>query len=153
MTMKRTQIVTGIVGVGMLLAAITVQPVSATEAYAKKENLTCTACHDKPGSKLLTDKGKYYELMHTLSGFDDVKAAFGQCTTCHVRKPGSKRLTATGRNYKKLIHDMKGLRDFLNSMHPRLMSSPADDASATRVDGAEGQNDSQKQRQSDDRNE
>lgn len=147
--MRPIQKVTIAAGLGFLIAIIAAPPLSATDAYAKKEGLTCTVCHDKPGSKLLTDKGKYYELMHTMSGFDDIKAAFGQCTTCHVRKPGSKRLTATGRDYKKVLHDMKGLRDFLNSLHPQLMSTPADDASATHVKESEERGESHEQQQDD----
>ena len=75
-------------------------------------------CHDKPGSKLLTDEGKYYELMGTLDGFDDVTQVFGECTTCHVKKPGSAKLTQTGRLFQRLIDDMSGLRTYLQEQHP-----------------------------------
>ena len=66
----------------------------------KQEGLSCTVCHDKPGSKLLTDQGKYYETMRTLAGFDELKATFGACTSCHVTKPGSKKLTAKGKEFQ-----------------------------------------------------
>ncbi|NIP14482.1 MAG: hypothetical protein GWM88_07025, partial [Pseudomonadales bacterium] len=33
----------------------------ATEERAAQEGVSCTTCHDKPGSALLTSKGKFYE--------------------------------------------------------------------------------------------
>ena len=57
-------------------------PAVASNEIAKMENnMVCTSCHDKPGSKLLTDEGKYYELMGTLEGFTDVETVFGKCTS------------------------------------------------------------------------
>lgn len=91
---------------------------SGTEKLGKQEGLSCTTCHDKPGSKLLTDKGKYYESMRTLSGFEDLKATFGACTSCHVSKPGSKKLTTQGRNFRELVKDMEGLREWMKQNHP-----------------------------------
>ncbi len=94
------------------------QSAIASNEIAKQEDLVCTSCHDKPGSKLLTDQGKYYELMRTLDGYDDVTQVFGECTTCHVKKPGSTRLTQTGRMFQRLIGDMSGLRAYLEEQHP-----------------------------------
>jgi hypothetical protein len=90
----------------------------ASNAIAHSEGLTCTVCHDKPGSKLLTDRGKYYEAVGTLDGYDRVHYAFGSCTSCHVRKPGSTKLTRTGQEFAAVVHDMRGLKQFLDQHHP-----------------------------------
>ena len=91
---------------------------SGTEKIGKQENLSCTVCHDKPGSKLLTDQGKYYESMGTIAGFDDLKSTFGACTSCHVTKPGSKKLTAKGKEFRDLVQDMEGLGAWMKEHHP-----------------------------------
>jgi hypothetical protein len=98
--------------------------VFGTEELARKENLQCTSCHDKPGSKLLTDKGKYYETMRSLGGYEELKATFGACTQCHDRKPGSKRLTKQGRQFLDLVRDMEGLRDWMQQHHPVAPPAP-----------------------------
>jgi len=96
----------------------------ASNQIAKRENLDCTVCHDKPGSKLLTDGGKYYEEMRTLHGYDEVVSAFSQCTSCHVKKPGSKELTERGERYSWVVKDMEGLRQWLKENHPPLRGEP-----------------------------
>lgn len=90
----------------------------ASNEIAREAGLVCTACHDKPGSKLLTDKGKYYELMGSLEGFDEIGEAYGSCTTCHVKKPGSKKLTAEGKRLARAIEDMDALRALVLKEHP-----------------------------------
>ena len=90
----------------------------ASEQIAETENLVCTACHDKPGSKLLTDRGKYFELMGSLDGFTEVKASFSRCTYCHARKPG-KKLTKSGKGFATLVGDMDGLLHWMRSEHPK----------------------------------
>ena len=99
----------------MVLASI---PASSTPAIGEAEALTCTACHDKPGSKLLTDKGKYYELMGSMDGLEDLEKAFVSCTDCHVKKPGSKKLTRKGKKFNSSVKDMEGLQEWLKSAHP-----------------------------------
>lgn len=94
-------------------------PASSTPAIGETEGLTCTACHDKPGSKLLTDKGKYYELMGSLEGFEELEKAFSSCTDCHVKKPGSKKLTRQGKKFNSSIKNMEGLREWLKTAHPQ----------------------------------
>ena len=42
---------------------------TATPQFAKKTGKACTFCHVKPGSKELTDAGKYYKKHHTLDGY------------------------------------------------------------------------------------
>ena len=112
----------------ILLLAVTLaavaggRPTRASNAIAKAEGLTCTTCHDKPGSRLLTDRGKYYEQMRTLAGYDKV-IAFAECTACHVRKPGSTKLTATGRHFAAAVGDMRGLRQWLEENHPPMLKS------------------------------
>jgi hypothetical protein len=91
--------------------------VQASNAIAKQEAVACTTCHDKPGSKLLTSKGKYYELKRTLEGHDQLIAAFGPCTNCHVRRPGSAKLTREGRQLRDLGKDMAGLERWLVAGH------------------------------------
>lgn len=110
-----------------LLAAIALlwigQPAVASNEIAEQEGLVCTSCHDKPGSKLLTDEGKYFEIMRSLEGFDQVETVFGSCTTCHVKKPGSLKLTPTGKRFDRLVGDMQGLKGMLEADHPK---APAD---------------------------
>jgi hypothetical protein len=96
----------------------------ASNKIARKEGLACTVCHDKPGSRLLTDRGKYYEEMHSLNGYDAVISAFSQCTSCHVKQPGSKTLTPNGKRFAGVVHDMPGLRQWLQESHPGLKSEP-----------------------------
>lgn len=96
----------------------------ASNEIARKEGLACTVCHDKPGSRLLTDRGMYYQEMHTLKGYDEVVVAFSKCTSCHEKKPGSTRLTERGERYKWVVNDMEGLRQWLRENHPILKREP-----------------------------
>jgi cytochrome c553 len=109
-----------IAGLAVVVAALAWQGdvAVASNEIAESENLVCTKCHDKPGSKLLTDQGKYYELMRTLEGYEEVTEIFGKCTSCHVRKPGSLKLTDMGRRFAGLVEDMDGLRELLDKEHP-----------------------------------
>ncbi len=90
----------------------------ATEELAATEDLVCTVCHDKPGSKRLTDKGKYFELMRSLDGYADVEASFGKCTFCHRRKPGSKKLTKAGKGFANALGNMEALVEWVQDLHP-----------------------------------
>jgi hypothetical protein len=90
----------------------------ASEKIATATGKSCTSCHDKPGSKLLTDSGKYYETMRTMAGYDSLQASFGRCTTCHDRKPGSKKLTKKGKEFSGLVKDMPGLNQWMREGHP-----------------------------------
>ena len=112
-----------------LVALLTPTLVFATEEIAELEgDLTCTVCHDKPGSKLYTDQGKYYELMRTLEGFDALMAVFQKCTTCHVRKPGSERLTPEGRRFSRVMSSMSDLADWVQSSHPPVRAEEVEEA-------------------------
>jgi cytochrome c553 len=97
--------------------------VQASNAIAKQQGLACTACHDKPGSKLLTDRGKYFEAMGTLDGYDQL-ADFARCTSCHVKKPGSTKLTKQGQRFAEVVKDMAGLRKWLAENHPAKQPEP-----------------------------
>jgi len=108
----------------------------ASNAIAEQEGIACTACHDKPGSKLLTSEGKYFELMRTLDGYDGVIAEFGSCTSCHVKKPGSKKLTETGKRFEWMMQDMQGLKAWIQEVHPVAPVDLQEDRSAG--PGAEG---------------
>lgn len=60
-----------ILAAGLLMS---VAPVRATPAYAKKEKKSCVTCHVKAGSKDLNDTGKYYkEHNHSLAGYKPAK--------------------------------------------------------------------------------
>ena len=90
----------------------------ATDEIGKETDLKCTACHDKAGSRLLTDQGKYYEMNGSLDGFDRLSTTFGKCTSCHVRKPGSMKLTKQGKKFAEVIGSMDELREWLDERHP-----------------------------------
>jgi len=100
------------------LAALAAGDAAATHAIAKRENLQCTACHDKPGSKLLTDRGLYYEVTGSLEGYRRLEGAFGRCTTCHERAPGSGKLTAVGDKLTGVVEDMEELQEWVLESHP-----------------------------------
>lgn len=121
------------ISVAVLLAVAagfqSVPEASASNTIAKQQGLSCTSCHDKAGSKLLTDRGKYYELMSSLEGYEELEATFSKCTTCHVRKPGSLELTKKGKQFQWMMNDMEGLKELLLGHHPSQEleeSSPAD---------------------------
>ena len=103
-----------------LLAGLLAAPASmASNKIAKKESgMVCTSCHDKPGSKLLTDQGKYYESQGSLHGFDELEEEFQRCTYCHSRKPGSEKLTKVGKRYQWMFQDMDGIQAWLQQRHP-----------------------------------
>ena len=113
-------VVSAVLAVALLATGllVSVEPAAATDAMAKSTQLACTACHDKPGSKLLTAKGKYFETMGSLEGYEALEVAFKDCTACHVTKPGSARLTAKGKEFASLVKDMKGLSEWLKTAHP-----------------------------------
>lgn len=92
--------------------------VVATEDLSEQMDMKCTQCHDKAGSKLLTDRGVYFESMRTLDGYDEVKSSFGKCTTCHVRKPGSDKLTKKGKELASVVDNMEELQEWLKKNHP-----------------------------------
>jgi len=90
----------------------------ASEKIGQQTGKSCVSCHDKPGSKLLTDQGKYFEVMRSLDSYAEVKASFGQCTSCHVRTPGSKKLTKKGKQMAAVAKDMVALRRWVQENHP-----------------------------------
>lgn len=100
----------------------------ATEDIGQETGLNCTACHDKAGSKMLTDKGLYFETMRTMDGYDQLQANFGRCTSCHVKKPGSDKLTKKGKKVGEVVDDMDDLREWLKSGHPTPEDEDAGDA-------------------------
>jgi len=106
------------VGLALAAALFAGAFAGATDGLAEQETLSCTACHDKPGSKLQTDRGKYYESMRTMEGYDEVVATFGECTACHVKKPGSKKLTRRGKQFEEMVDSMQGLKAWMDEHHP-----------------------------------
>lgn len=116
--MRAISILSVVILLAVAVAFQLVPEASASNGIAKREALTCTSCHDKPGSKLLTDRGKYYELMSSLEGYDELQASFSRCTACHVRKPGSDKLTKKGKQFRLMLDDMEGLKALLLDHHP-----------------------------------
>ena len=106
------------VAIAVALTLTAASSAVASNTIAKQENLACTSCHDKPGSKLLTSKGKYYEHTESLAGYEELIVQVGQCTSCHVRKPGSTRLTSEGKQIRSLMGDMEGLKKWVLEGHP-----------------------------------
>ncbi len=105
--------------IGSLALALLLAGASfATEQLADSEQLACTACHDKPGSKRLTNEGKYFELMRSMDGYADLEASFGNCTFCHRRKPGSKKLTPAGKGFANTLGNMEELVEWVRTRHP-----------------------------------
>lgn len=124
-----------ILSLAVLLAA---PDADATTAIAKREKVQCTACHDKPGSKLLTDEGLYYEVTGSVEGYRQVEGAFGQCTWCHVKEPGSEELTERGRELSEVVRDMEGLQHWILDSHPEAIREALDRANGHDAAGAEG---------------
>lgn len=135
-----TAVGSAMVTFAVLFAALLTTPSAlASDAIAKAEgDLTCTVCHDKPGSKLYTDKGKYYELTGSLEGYDAIIAVFQKCTTCHVRKPGSKKLTPEGRRFARVMDDMNDLRSWVLSSHPPVRPEDVDKKLDEDKEGSDG---------------
>ena len=145
--MKTTRLLLTVLVLLAALQITSVAAVRASNAIAKQEAVACTTCHDKPGSRLLTSEGKYYELKRTLAGHDELIAAFGSCTNCHVRKPGSAKLTREGRQLRDLGKDMAGLEQWILAGHTAesllgSAESPPEDPSTDEAaaDAAGGKN-------------
>jgi len=125
--MRNNILIAGVLAVLALLYLASGPQAQASNAIAKKTSLQCTVCHDKPGSRRLTNQGLYFQQLRTLDGYEQV-VAFGECVTCHDRKPGSKVLTPTGRRFLSVVKDMKGLRQWLQENHPGMQPAPPDTA-------------------------
>lgn len=104
----------------LLTSVALVTAAAASEKLAQDTGKSCTACHDKPGSKLLTDPGKYFETTRSFEGYDRLRESFGQCTACHVRRPGSKKLTKKGQQFAEFARDMAGVRKAMADGHPAV---------------------------------
>lgn len=114
----------GVFTVALVAAVALTSPVTAAPELGEAEAVACTSCHDKPGSKLLTDKGKYYEEMRSFAGYDEIISAFQRCTTCHDRKPGSSKLTRIGRKFAGTVG---GMRELCDTMRPETERIHAED--------------------------
>ena len=126
--MKRTWIIVGISAAIAVSSLFMSQAVYATKKACEEEPGTvCTTCHDKPGSKLLTDQGMYYELTRNLDDYEKIESAFGRCTHCHSRKPGSKELTDKGKAMLEAVGDMEELRVWVRESHPAELGDPQED--------------------------
>jgi len=55
-----------------------------------------------------------------MDGYDQVKSSFGKCTTCHVRKPGSTKLTKHGKELAGVVDSMNELREWMEANHPEI---------------------------------
>lgn len=107
--MTKTYITWAAVGTLIVVALSAPPPAAANKQIAEAEGMSCTACHDKPGSIRLTNRGKFYELMGSFDAYDELTEKFGTCTACHKRRPGSTKLTAEGKKYRELHGGMEAL--------------------------------------------
>ena len=105
-------------GLGLALVLTAAAPTAASNTIAKETGQACTVCHDKPGSRLLTSEGKFFEVTRSLDGYEEFTASYGSCTNCHLRKPGSQKLTKEGRLMLDLGKDMEALKKWVLEMHP-----------------------------------
>lgn len=123
---------------GFLLAGLPVEPSLASQEIAAKEGLDCTSCHRKPSGRKLNDRGKFYELVRSMEGYDELEERFERCTTCHARKAGSKKLTREGERYRWMMQDMEGIRLWLMSRHPKppVMDPPPTEEESPERHGA-----------------
>lgn len=103
----------------MILFALGGVPGWASEETAEQENLKCQVCHPEQGVELLTDKGRYFQYMGSLDGFDPVMEKFGSCVYCHVQEVDSVKLTREGQRFRWMMEDMDGLRAWLEENHPK----------------------------------
>jgi hypothetical protein len=112
----------------------------ASEAIAEQEGMACSVCHVDPETDRLTDQGRYYQSMRSLSGFEAVVQKFGRCAYCHVQEAGSLELTEEGNRFRWMMEDMEGLRAWLDENHPRpAEQDPAEEADQDKPeDGAAG---------------
>ena len=55
-----------------------------------------------------------------------IKGAFGECTACHSRKPGSKDLTPYGQRLSWLARDMQELRTSVLTQPPEGLPGPGE---------------------------
>lgn len=116
--MKRTWMILVAIALVFGLGTMLDDGLTASNKIAEMTETKCTVCHDKPGSKLMTDRGKYWELMGEFRGYEEIRAGFGRCTQCHQKKPGSKKMTREGRRFAELFHDMDALRAWTMRHHP-----------------------------------
>jgi hypothetical protein len=59
------RLVVALAAPGLLLGG---SALMASDGIARETREKCTLCHDKPGSKLLTDMSLYYDTQGTLEG-------------------------------------------------------------------------------------
>jgi hypothetical protein len=97
----------------------------AKPSYGQKEKLDCTVCHVEKNSKKLTDKGLYYQALHTLDGYDRLLDNFGKCTFCHVDRAGSKKFTKEGKKFRDVVKDMSGVFEWLKAGHTGTSPEPS----------------------------
>ena len=111
-----------------LLSSTTIAAVaSASEDIAAREELECSVCHEDPDGQRLTDQGRYYGVMETLEGYQEVVDRFGSCNYCHTADVGSNNLTREGFRFRWMMEDMKGLRAWLDENHPKPEPDESDD--------------------------
>lgn len=123
--------------IAMLLAATGGSAALASGEIAEQEGLECAICHDDPEIAKLSDRGRYFQYMRTLEGYELVVQQFGRCTYCHVKDPGSLDLTKDGYRFRWMMEDMEGLRVWLEENHPK----PLDEGDQNSQTDSEPEND------------
>lgn len=122
--MNRRRVLIGIAFVTAVFVLAGISTIGSPKIVMElEEKVDCTVCHVKEGEKLLTDQGKYYETLRTLEGYDKLTEKFGNCSHCHKRYPGSKKLTKEGKRVRRVVRDMEGLFEWLKEGHT---GSPGD---------------------------
>jgi len=135
--MTKTRIIWAAAAVLILVILTVAPPAAANKQIAAAEGMSCTACHDKPGSIRLTNRGKFYELMGSFDAYDELSEKFGTCTTCHKRRPGSTKLTAEGKKFRELHGGMKALcADVLKEKDHSTKAEQADGVGAESTSGS-----------------
>ena len=116
--------------VAIAILAFAAPAAHATEAIAKQVQIECQICHEDPdqGAEALTEQGVYFQLMDSMTGYEQVIGRFEKCTYCHSEKAGDQSLTAEGYRFRWMMEDMVGLRAWLDENHPQpAPEEPEDD--------------------------
>ena len=121
--MRRRPSICALATAALLAAASPEAP--AKPSYAETEKLECNVCHvENSKNKKLTDKGLYYQALHTMDGYERLLENFGQCTFCHVNRAGSKEFTKEGKKFRAVVRDMRGVFEWLKAGHTGTSPEP-----------------------------
>jgi len=118
----------------VLMTCLTIFGIKATNAseeIAEEQDLACDVCHVDPEADQLTDRGRYFEYLRTLEGYEAVIERFGRCIFCHVQEAGSEEFTQEGMRFRWMMDNMQGLKTWLDENHPHPTEEEEPDPPAT----------------------